>query len=341
MAKPIEGNEPGVNDVPAAPEDEKSGSKPKPKPKPKPEAEPKDDDGPNRERKAKRLARQYGFVLAFFETDPDLKALFDKAVRKTWSTQRFIAELRDTKWFKTHSVTLRNAILQETADPATYNAEVRKLAATIRDTWGATFGGTLGVLDDGELKLWAETAYRMGWTEAQVMDHMTKSINFQKLMTNKRLGGSAAELKNTFEALGRAYGLNPGNRWVASQVEKVISGRDTQEGVATRLKEWAKREYAAFAAELDGGATIEDIAEPYVSKMAEMLELNPAGIHARQGLVQKALRARGQDGNPRPLSLGDFEDMLRRDPRWQKTNNARETVMEITHNLLRNFGLVN
>ncbi len=107
-----------------------------------------------------RLARQYGFVQAFFEADPELKALFDRAVKKTFTPDRFIAELRDTKWFKKNAVTVRNALMQKTADPATYKQRVNQLGATIRDTWGQQFGGTLGMLDDGEIRGWAETAYR-------------------------------------------------------------------------------------------------------------------------------------------------------------------------------------
>ena len=297
----------------------------------------KDDD---RVPKRVRMARQYGFVQAFFDTDPELKRLFNQAVKNTWSPERFIAELRDTKWFRTNSVSVRNAIMQKTADPETYRERVKRLAATIRDTWGATFGNTQGMLEDGEIRRWAETAYMMDWSEAQVMDQIAKSVNFHKLIKSKNLGGTAAELKTSIEALGRAYGLNVGDRFIANQVEKIVSGRDTKEGTALRLREWAKREYAAFAAELDGGATIEDIAEPYIGRMAELLELNPESIHAREGMIQKALKARGQDGKPAALSLADFEDMVRRDRRWQYTNNAREQGMAIVHGLLRDFGLV-
>lgn len=291
--------------------------------------------------KRERLSRQYGFVQAFFDTDPDLKALFSKAVRNTWTPERFIAELRDSKWFRKNAVTVRNALVQKTADPATYNQRINQLTATLRDTWGSNFGGTLrSVLDKGELRQWAETAYMMGWNEAQVMDHMTKSINFTKLMRNKRLGGSAAEMKNQIEALGRAYGLNPGNGYIGQQVEKIISGRDTMEGTALRLKEWAKRQYAAFADELDGGATVADIAEPYMQRMADLLELNPETLHARERTIQKALRATDKNGKPAAMSLTDFEDMVRKDKRWQYTDNAREQTMGITEGLLRDFGLL-
>jgi hypothetical protein len=296
------------------------------------------DNGPD---KRENLARQYGFVQAFFDTDPELKQLFSLAVKKTWTPERFIAELRDTKWFRTHSVTVRNAIMQKTADPETYKSRVSQLTATVRDQWGKTFGPRANTqLDKGELRQLAETAYMMGWSEAQVIDQMSRTVNYQKLLRQKKLGGTAAENATKIEALGRAYGLNPGNKFIARQIENIVDGSDTFEGVATRLKDWAKREYSAFAGELDGGATIEDIASPYISKMAEMLELNPEGIHARERMIRNALQARDEKGQNRPLSLGEFEDQLRRDKRWQYTKNAREQAMSITESLLKDFGLV-
>lgn len=292
----------------------------------------------NNNKKRERLARQYGFVQAFFDTDPELKRLFSTATKKTWTPERFIAELRDTKWFKKNSVSVRNAIMQQTADPATYKARVEQLSATIRDTWGATFGDAP---PPDEIKQWAHTAYRMGWSEAQVINNMTRGLNYQKLLKNKRLGGTAQEMRTKIEALGRAYGLNPGDKYIAAQVEKIVEGRDTFEGTAGRIKDWAKREYKAYADELDGGATIEDIAEPYKAKMADLLELNPQAIHARERMIQRALKARDKDGKPANLSLSDFEDMVRKDKRWQYTTNAREQAMQVTHTLLRSMGVAN
>lgn len=284
----------------------------------------------------KHLARDYGFALAFMNSDPELKHLFNQAVKHTWTAEKFTAKLRDSKWFRHHSVSVRNSIMQETADPATYKQRVKQMEATVRDAWGANFGATL---DQGDARSWAETAYRMGWSEAQLMDHMTRSINYRKLTREKTLGGTAAETKMKLESVGRAYGLNLSNKYLARQIERITEGRDTYEGAVSRVKDWAKREYAAFAPELDGGATVADIAEPYVQKMADLLELNPESVNIRSNLIQKALKSQSKDGKPAALSLTDFEQLVRNDRRWQYTDNAREETMNVVSGLLRDFGL--
>lgn len=295
----------------------------------------KKNDGPDINKH--RLAQQYGFALAFMNSDPELKHLFNQAVKHTWTREHFVARLRGTKWFKHHSVNVRNAILQQKADPATYQDRVNQLEAQVRDTWTSMFGATA---DNKDIRAWAETAYRMGWSQSQLIDHMTHGVNFQKMLKKKSLGGQAATLKQQIEQTARAYGLNPSHGYVARQIDRVLRGSDTLEGVTARLQDWAKREYKAFAPEIEGGATMQDIAEPYIQKMADLLELDPQTIHMRQKMIQRALRAHTKDGKPAAMSLSAFEDVVRQDPRWQYTDNAREDVANVTANLLKDWGIL-
>ena len=285
-----------------------------------------------------QMAADYGFALAFMESDPELKKLFNKAVRGTWTPDKFIAQLRDTKWFKTHSANVRNAILQETSDPATYKANVDQMHATVKDTWGAMFGR----VDAGgkRLRAWAETAHRMGWSEAQLVDRMTRGINYRRLMRKDRLGGKAAEVLGQIDALESNFGLALGRQWKAAQLEKLMQGNDTVAGVQQRVREMAMRQYKAFAEDIQAGATVKEIAEPYVQRMAELLEMNPHDISLRSDMIQKGLRQRTNKGKPAAMDLADFEDMVRSDRRWQYTDNAREQVGSYATELGRIFGIL-
>lgn len=283
------------------------------------------------------LAAHYGFALAFMNSNPELKALFDKAVKKTWNTDRFIAELRGTDWFKNHSASVRNAIMQETSDPATYQANVAQMQATVKDAWGAAFGTEVPAQ---QLKAWAETAYRMGWTEAQLMDRMTEGVNWRKMLQNKTLGGKAAETESQLNNLASNYGLRVTQQWKARQLERVIEGTNTIGGVQQQVQEMAMSRYKAFADRIAGGETVRDIAEPYVSTMADLLEMNPEDVDFTRGLVDAALRARTKDGKPAAMDLNTFADHVRRDKRWQYTDNAREEVSSTMEGLLRSFGLM-
>jgi hypothetical protein len=272
------------------------------------------------------------------ESNPQLKALFDKAVKQTWTADRFIAELRATDWFKHHSASVRNAIMQETADPATYQANVDQMFATVRDAYGKMFG-TAG-MSEKQLRTWAETAHRMGWSEAQLMDRMTRGMDFQKLLKRHSLGGTAQETVGQLDSLLQNYGINLGDKWKAAQLEKVVKGDDTIGGVQGRVKEMAMREYKAFADRIAAGETVMEIADPYVQHMAELLELNPNDISIRDQMIQSALKQTDKKGKPAAMDLASFADKVRQDKRWQYTDNAKKQVGNVAETLLRSFGVL-
>jgi hypothetical protein len=284
------------------------------------------------------MAANYGFALAFMESSPELKKLFNQAVRGTWTADKFIAKLRDTKWFKHHSANVRNAIMQETSDPATYKANVDQMVATVRDTWGSMFGAS--GMSDKQLRSWAETAHRMGWSEAQLVDRMTQGLNYRKLLKSNALGGKAAEAKGQVDNLLANYGIDLGDKWKAAQLEKIMEGDDSIQGVQGRVRDLAMREYKAFADRIAAGETVSEIADPYVQKMASLLELNPHDVGLQDKMIQNALKQSTPDGKPAAMDLATFQDFVRKDKRWQYTDNAKKQVADVTENLLRSFGVL-
>lgn len=83
---------------------------------------------------------------------------------------------------------------------------------------------------------------------------------------------------------------------------------------------------------LDQGVDLDTIYSPYKNMMAAVLEVNPETI----GLDDPTLRAAiNQEGE---MSLYDYQKYLRKDSRWQYTNNARESVSSSVLQVLRDFG---
>lgn len=285
-----------------------------------------------------QLAASYGFAAAFLNSDPELKTLFAQAVKHTWDPAMFTAKLRATKWFQHHSASVRNAIVMKTSDPASYRAEVDKMFASVKDAWGKAYGvGTA----PSQLKAWAETAFRMGWSQEQLLDQMGQSVKWSAMLTNKNLGGTAAQTKSQLAELTAQYGIDPGNTWRAVNLKRVMTGGDTIEGIQSRVREMAKQQYAAFADQIDAGRTVQEIADPYVQKMADLLELNPADIGLKDSRVQAALvGTKDKKGVPVAQSLNDFANSVRQDKRWQYTANAKQQVADVGSQLLRGFGLI-
>ena len=284
------------------------------------------------------MAANFGFALAFMNSDPELKRLFNKAVAQTWAPDKFVAQLRNTKWFKSNSAAVRNAILQESSDPATFAASLAQMNSTVRDTYGSMFGDD--AMDEKQMARWAKMAVRMGWSQAELVDKITASVDYQKMLKQDALGGSAAEVKAQLDSLSSNYGVKLGDQWKAKQLASVMSGDETMASVQTKVQEMAMREYKAFADRIAGGETVTEIADPYVSRYAELLELNPNAVGVNDDLIQRAMKQTGPDGKAASMDLYAFEKEVRKDTRWQYTKNARQEVANVTSDLLKQFGVM-
>lgn len=284
------------------------------------------------------MAQSYGFALAFMNSDPELKRLFNKAVGETWTPDKFIAQLRNTKWFKANSAAVRNAILQESSDPATFQASLDQMTSTVRDTYGSMFGDD--AMNDKQVSRWAKMAVRMGWSQAELVDKISSSVNYEKMLKKDSIGGSAAEVKSQLDSMSQNYGVKLGDQWKARQLASVMSGDDTVAGVQAKVQEMAMREYKAFADRIAGGETVTEIADPYVSRMTELLEMNPSAVGVDNDLIQRAMKQTGPDGKAASMDLWTFEKEVRKDNRWQYTKNAKQEVSNVTSDLLRSFGMM-
>jgi hypothetical protein len=83
---------------------------------------------------------------------------------------------------------------------------------------------------------------------------------------------------------------------------------------------------------LDEGLDLANIYAPYRNTMAALLEVTPDSINLDDPILRSAY---GQD---KEMSIFDFKRSVRNDPRWQYTDNARQTVSTAALGVLRDFG---
>lgn len=83
---------------------------------------------------------------------------------------------------------------------------------------------------------------------------------------------------------------------------------------------------------LDQGLDIKDIYAPYRNVMASVLEIAPDSISLDDKTLRSAI------GPEKEMSIYDFQRVLRKDPRWQYTDNARQESSTAVLGVLRDFG---
>lgn len=287
------------------------------------------------------LAQEYGWSLAFLNSNPELKALFAQAVAGSWTPAKFVAELRGTDWFQAHSATYRNYLVNKTMDPASFKDDYDRTHAMIADAFGSLWGSAM----PRELsQTWTRRAMMFGWSEAQIKDHIVGAMNAYHQVWQSGVGGQAGQLKEQVQGLVAAYGVQPSNSWIANQIKEVMLGNTTIDGLKDQIKHWAEKRYSAYADQIAGGKTVADIADPYMQTMSQLLEMGgPADIQNK--LVQQALTRTVTDdktGQTKqvPMSLTAFEDMVRADPRWMKTQQASDQFSNVAVNFLKSVGKI-
>src|SRR5438093_495185 len=123
-------------------------------------------------------AEDYGFVEALFDSNPELKKLFNKAVKGGWEAKKFQAELRDTKWWKTHSEQERSYLTKRYGDPASAKQEYDQAFVKVRQL-ANQMGMQETPYNQKAMKAWAYNMAAKGWDESQLRYEMGKHVSFQ------------------------------------------------------------------------------------------------------------------------------------------------------------------
>jgi hypothetical protein len=85
---------------------------------------------------------------------------------------------------------------------------------------------------------------------------------------------------------------------------------------------------------MDAGNDLTEVYQPYRQSMATILEIPFDKIDLSDPTLTNAITDKGN------MTLFDFKKSLRKDPRWQYTENARETVSSGLTQVLRDFGFM-
>lgn len=285
------------------------------------------------------MAARYGWALAILRSDKELSGLFDRAVKSSYSQARFVAELRNTKWYKTRSESVRQATVLQKADPAEYNRRVQRMKQEVSDRY---FEMTGNAMTDGTAALLGRQAFLFNFTEAEIRDMVGRTAKSQTLMVQGSLGGTLGEAERTLRKAADDYGLDLSDTYFAGKLNDIARQKTDTTAVINGFVDMAKSRYTAFIDQLDQGQTIKDIAEPYRQMMAKTLEVADQSIRINDKQIQKALTYRpavGQKvGPPTPMTLSQFEVDLKNDPRWDRTKNAQDSAMAVGRKVLQDMG---
>lgn len=171
-----------------------------------------------------------------------------------------------------------------------------------------------------------------GVNVGQVLSEIIKGLpEFEK-----RKAGERGLIEQNLAASARANGLDItkdfGAKTVEGWINRIANG-EKEEVFTNLIRQTAKIGMPDNVKKMvDDGLDLETIYAPYKRVMAGTLEVDPASISLDDPTLRGAITPEGE------VPIYNFQRLLRKDPRWEYTNNARDEVAQITQRILKDFG---
>jgi hypothetical protein len=284
--------------------------------------------------------------------DPELRKLFDEAVRKKWDQERFLSELKKTDWWKdpNKGSSWRTAFeLEFNNPPGVWREKLDDAKRAIRDLAKSVYNITIpeDVLDQV-----ARRYYYQGWdkdSQRGLRVWLDRQFGKQKDAVEPdggglTPGGEFADVQRSLRDAVRNYGLYRPPSWFETTARNILNPNSgfTEDNAWNELIAEAESMYPVFSGRLSKDRSVRDVASGYISQLARYLELNdPDMIELDDPLLQRAFtNIDEKTNNPSLMPLWKFTQEIKKDGRWQYTSNALDTYSQIGSDLARMMGFV-
>lgn len=159
-----------------------------------------------------------------------------------------------------------------------------------------------------------------------------KLKNTKEFQTLKASGLESAKQKVLDAAKNNAIFLSDAD--LNNYAERVRNGESVDDIAATFRQIAGVSQPKNIQDLLNKGVDLATIYQPYKSAMAKTLELNPDAIELNDPALANAITG------DKTMTSYEFQNSLRKDPRWQYTANAHDAVSGAVEQVLKDFGFM-
>jgi hypothetical protein len=169
-----------------------------------------------------------------------------------------------------------------------------------------------------------------GFDEAQYLSNkLTGTPEYKKIQTD--LNSAAVQ---QLKGLAADNGVTLSDQQLVDWSKRVAAGENS-DIFKTAIRGIAKLGQPDNVKQLlDQGVDLSSIYQPYKQAMAATLEINPNTITLNDPTLRAAI------GPDKEMSIYEYQRSLRKDPRWQYTNNARSEASDVATQVLKDFGFM-
>jgi hypothetical protein len=278
-------------------------------------------------------------LLSMDKTDPKkgftLREAFDK-IRTEGITDptRAANILTQTNWFKEHGVDVTKRLAQEANKSGAFKEAVAAQQAKLKDALAAA-GLNIGTADLAKL---SRDAYVYGMDPAQIMD---KAVAIKGAKYTG--GGSTGSAMQQLDGLAQNNGVEIAASDKLAWERDLTNGNKTFQDYEKMLRDRAATTYSVFADQIRAGQNLKDLTAPYRDVASKLLEVNPDSVSWEDPLFKDGKAFQTVDPKTGQMSakpLWQFRQEVMKDPRWQRTDNAKDTYTSFGADVLKRFGVM-
>ena len=259
-----------------------------------------------------------------------------------WDDSKIAAELTNTTWYQENDGNLRVADNAKNTDPATWGTNVEQIKSSLQrkavERGASLEGQDLDALAEEILR--TNYSYISRTPDAQIPDSVLDSYltPLVALGPGGELKGSAGLNASQLRQYAEQYGVAMTDKWYLEQVQALENGETTEFDVKNIIVNNARETWPTLGDQITEYRSVYNIADSYIQRMAATLEMDPDTINLDTPEIKNALVAVGPDGNPIRKTMWEFEQGLRKDPRWDTTKQGQKELSDASMQMLKDFG---
>lgn len=308
------------------------------------------------EAEALNVAAGAGFELpeTLFKNIPSLNALLKRYVDEKWTEDKLRKAIRDDVWYKQNSGEIKKRYVQyynfrdiqasgQAQGTTDYEMQIDKIEASLKKR--AAEIGSAAASDPAALRKAAENLYITNRSEDEsfIDDFLAASIRpVAGTIGGKGTEGYSGQALTNYKELvktARNNGLKisdiiPGGSSEQQVLQGIASGKIDINRIVQDTRKLAAQGQPQYVRDLlSQGYNLDQVFAPYRQTMAAVLEIDdPNSIDLNDPLLRSAISDKGD------MNIYEFKKALRKDNRWQYTEQARQDVSNATLDILRDFG---
>ncbi len=285
------------------------------------------------QRLTQELSANHQVALAIINSDPELRQLFETAVKNGTTVDVLFSQIQGSNWYRTHGEAYRKAAYLEVSSPADWQSQLDLRKREI-SRQASKVGATVSEQQLADL---ARQSLYGGWEPEFIQTYLADYIDTGSL----GIGTDSKELYSQLRSFAADNGVQMSDEFFQAAVRAGIKDPGSVDTYVQEIKTRAAGLYPVWADKLsdpNSEITVKALAGSYIETMKNMLDLTDADVSLTDPVLSKALKATTESGEPAIMPLWQFEREIRKTDKWVTSKAGQSTVEQAMNGLLGKMG---